>query len=398
MGFILLRLFSAAAVALFAVVIIRRGKSGRGRAFAAGGMVLGLALFFISFLPAILFTDYEGLETTGEYEVGQAQAILMDENREETFERDGSRREVPVYFFYPETENVREDGFPVIVFSHGAFGYYASNMSSYLELASHGYVVISMDHPYHALFTRDTEGKRITSDCGFVREVMGINGDGASEEEIWELSRGWLSLRTQDMDFVIDAVKETAKDAGGEGEGFDPQIWFFQSGEEAGIRRAMAIADTEKIGIMGHSLGGAASVTVGRSRDDIGAVINLDGTMLGEEIGCENGVYEYYEEPYPVPLLMIDNEEHYREGEKLGSLYVNSFVLQNAVCGTHTYFAGSGHMNFTDLPLLSPILASLLGTGSVDAQECIETMNGIILNFFDYYLKGQGELSIAPKY
>lgn len=55
-------------------------------------------------------------------------------------------------------------------------------------------------------------------------------------------------------------------------------------------------------------------------------------------------------------------------------------------------------MNFTDLPLFSPPLASLLGTGNVDARECIETMNSIILQFFDYYLKGQGELSIAPKY
>ena len=38
------------------------------------------------------------------------------------------------------------------------------------------------------------------------------------------------------------------------------------------------------------------------------------------------------------------------------------------------------------------------GLGNVDARECIETMNSIILQFFDYYLKGQGELSIAPKY
>ena len=38
------------------------------------------------------------------------------------------------------------------------------------------------------------------------------------------------------------------------------------------------------------------------------------------------------------------------------------------------------------------------GTGSIDAQDCIETMNGIVLQFFDYYLKGMGELQIRECY
>ncbi len=399
MGFILLRLFAAAAAVLCAAALIKRRRVRKSGGFAIAGMVLGLLLFAVSFLPSLLFTDYEGLEPTGEYEVGQARAILVDKDRAEAFESDGSRREVPVYFYYPENGDATEEGFPLVVFSHGAFGYYQSNVSAYLELASHGYVVVSLDHPYHSFFTTDTQGKRITVDPGFMREVMGANQDNMSQEEIWELSRGWLELRTQDMDFVIDSMKDAAEEAGAAGEGSLSSAWFFESDEqERGIRGALAMTDIERIGLMGHSLGGAASVTVGRSREDIGAVADLDGTMLGEETGFENGVCTYFAEPYPVPLLMIDNEEHYRVGREAGALYVNSFILENAVCSVHTYFEGSGHMNFTDLPLFSPPLASLLGTGNVDARECIETMNSIILQFFDYYLKGQGELSIAPKY
>jgi hypothetical protein len=55
-------------------------------------------------------------------------------------------------------------------------------------------------------------------------------------------------------------------------------------------------------------------------------------------------------------------------------------------------------MNFTDLPLISPFLADMLGTGSVDAGECIDTMNGIILRFYDCYLKNEGEFSVEESY
>ena len=55
-------------------------------------------------------------------------------------------------------------------------------------------------------------------------------------------------------------------------------------------------------------------------------------------------------------------------------------------------------MNFTDLPLFSPALSSLLGTGTVDETQCILTMNEMILQYFNYYLKGEGELNISERY
>ena len=75
-----------------------------------------------------------------------------------------------------------------------------------------------------------------------------------------------------------------------------------------------------------------------------------------------------------------------------------TYVLDNAKTSAHTYFRGSGHMNFTDLPLFSPALASMLGTGDVDAQACIEQTNALVLAWFDEYLKDQGHSSIAESY
>lgn len=353
----------------------------------------GILILALSLVPAMLFTGYEGLETSGGYGVRMTSAILVDENRIESFETDGSKREIPVHFYYPETENGNENSFPLIVFSHGAFGYYQSNTSTYMELASHGYVVVSLDHPYHSFFTEDTNGQLITVNPKFMQEVMYSNEGSTSEKEIFELSSKWLAIRTADIKFVLDRV-EAAK-----AKGECQEEWFINSEEACQeILDVLAMTDISQIGLMGHSLGGAASVTVGREREDVDAVIDLDGTMLGEQLSYENGTYQYYEEAYPIPILSIDNEEHYLQSEAIEGLYVNNVVLKNAVDSKHTYFVGSKHMNFTDLPLFSPALVSLLGTGSIDETECVIMMNDIILQYFDYYLKDKGEVMINECY
>ena len=55
-------------------------------------------------------------------------------------------------------------------------------------------------------------------------------------------------------------------------------------------------------------------------------------------------------------------------------------------------------MNYTDLPLFSPLLAGLLGTGDVDSEACINKMNEITADFLDYHLKGEGEFAVEETY
>ena len=57
----------------------------------------------------------------------------------------------------------------------------------------------------------------------------------------------------------------------------------------------------------------------------------------------------------------------------------------------HEYIAGAAHMNFTDLPLFAPPLAAALGTGTVDATECIEAVNEMVLEYMNCYLAGAGK-------
>lgn len=345
--------------------------------------ILAVVLFTFASVPAFLFTGYEGLPTTGQYKVKMAEDIWVDESRVEEFEKDGSKREVPVHFYYPEVEGDVKGEFPLVIFSHGAFGYYQSNTSTYQELASRGYVVISLDHPYHSFFTTDTDGKLITVDPGFMQEVQYVNENGTPEDDIFDVSSKWLKLRTADVNFVIDTAKAVKKG---------------QFKTTDGVKEALAMADDENIGMMGHSLGGATSVTIGRQREEVKAVIDLDGTMLGEQLAFENGRYRFNDEPYPIPILAVDTDYHHQAALEYGDLYVNNKVIENAVDGREVYFKGAGHMNFTDLPLFSPFLAKMLGTGTIDKVECMEKTNEIVGMFFDHYLKGEGEVVLAEYY
>ena len=363
------------------------------------GCIAALILLAIIIIPKLLFSDYAGLPTTGPYNVKMASAILVDANRVESFENDGSSREVPVYFYYPEADAAENaNSFPLVIFSHGAFGYYQSNTSTYMELASNGYVVISLDHPYHSFFTKDTSGKTIIVNPQFMQEVMYINEMGTPEQEIIELSHGWLDIRTADMNFVLDSVKETKETVTAPEENSLPSYWYIKESPAEELLNILAMTDTEQIGLMGHSMGGAASVTVGRTRNDIDAVIDLDGTMLGEQFSYINGVYDFYDETYPVPLLMVSNEPHYYDAQELADWYVNSWVLANAKDAKYTYFKGSGHMNFTDLPLFSPALAKMLGIGEANPEECVIKMNRLVLDYYNCYLKNMGEASVQESY
>ena len=377
-------------------LVQRRNEKIKKKSAIIWSAILGIMLIAFSLVPAFLFSDYRGRPVSGQYEISERNAILIDRSRTEDHEKDGSSREVPVHFYYPENMNEFEaHTLPLVIFSHGAFGYYQSNTSTYMELASNGYVVASLDHPYHAFFTTDSAGKTIIADLSFIRTAMDVgNSEEISETELFEITSGWMNLREADMNFVIDTIRKAVS-----GPVFDDS-WYISESSKDDIAGIIRLIDAEHIGLMGHSLGGATAVTVGR-REDISAVIDLDGTMLGEETGVENGKVLINEKPYTTPLLCFDSETHHNdriEAEKTGYVYANNVILEHAAEGYSTYIKGAAHMNFTDLPLFAPALARMLGMGSVEPEACIDQVNALVLEFFNCYLKGTGTFAVKESY
>jgi dienelactone hydrolase len=341
--------------------------------FVGRSMLFTFALFL-----AILCPQYQPLKTTGAYEVATAKHTWVDNSRLDAYSDSGENRALTVEFWYP---NNADQKYPLVIFSHGAFGFSGSNYSTFVELASNGYVVASIGHTNQAFYTMSVDGKLTTVDPEFITRASEINAmhDTMHEEEIYNTTKDWMALRTADENFVIDQILSAC-----EAEQNDS---LFSS------------INADKIGLMGHSLGGASSAQIGRERSDIDAIIVLDGTMLGEEIAFENGSVVMNNTPYPIPLLNIYAEDHYSNAKELvGDAYNNFNATKNAVCAYETVFQNAGHLNFTDLPLFSPILAKMLGVGTIDARYCIETTNQVVLSFFDSYLKNTGEPNIQKEY
>ncbi|WMC92356.1 alpha/beta hydrolase family protein [Kineothrix sp. MB12-C1] len=365
------------ALASTVMLIRKKGKEYRIRNNILR-FVRNCFIFTFALSPAILFPQYEQPEPTGGYEVATAKYTWTDNSRADEFSESGGNRALTVEFWYPENA---DKTYPLVVFSHGAFGFSGSNYSTFLELASNGYIVASIGHTYHAFYTMDTTGKITTVDTGFINKVSEINAvhDTQHEEEIYNTTSGWLKLRTDDENFVIDTILRQCKNNNTD--------------------TLFSIINTERIGLMGHSLGGASSAQIGREHDDIDAVIILDGTMLGEEVAFENNAVVLNDTPYPIPLLNIYAEDHYTNSKELvGDAYNNFYTTKNAVCAYETVFKNAGHLNFTDLPLFSPTLAGMLGVGTIDERYCIETMNKVVLEFLNSYLKDAGVPKIEKEY
>lgn len=315
---------------------VKENKKTSKKIWIVLAIIAGIILAAAVVIPKLLFPAYQEPVVTGDHQVQEELFTWVDESRVETFSDTGEKRALTVKFWYPKEEG----NYPLVVFSHGAFGVIDSNYSTCKELASNGYVVASIAHPYHAMFVEDANGKVTIADMDFVKQVYGGSSEYSEEAErqMYESEKEWMALRTADEHFVLNTILSKAKE------------------KEEG---AFALIDEEKIGLFGHSMGGASSVQLGRERDDIDAVIDLEGTMLGEYTGFENGFEIYNEEPYTVPVLDVNSKAVRDDIEKLenehdGWQYVNDYFGQRATDYREVVFDGAGNI-FT--PMVSVILA-----------------------------------------
>jgi dienelactone hydrolase len=350
--------------------------------------VVMLLLVFIAVTPALIFPPYHMPQVTGIHQVATITYSYTDENRIETFTNTGESRKVNIEFWYPQDAELPSDTgvkYPLVVFSPGSFGTRSSNTSTYLELASNGYVVCSIDHPYHSFYTVDSEGNSVWVDSSFLQEVMDANTGKYDEETDFKLTQKWMSLQKEDINFVLDTIIAHTKDA--------------HSGE------VYSLIDTQKIGLIGHSLGGAASAQVARERDDIDAVINLDADLIGEYLDYVDGKTVINDKIYPVPLLTIYTDDMMRVIAKVTDqdrVVAGRQVTENAPDAHEIYIAGTNHFSLTDLPLLSPFLVAMINSSAnigggheADKYAILEQMNGIVLEFFNVYLNGEGSFTSA---
>ena len=334
-------------------------------AFRRFGLILVLILLVAT--PLVLFPPHQPLPATGPHAVTTARHTYADESRVERFSDKEENRRVNVAFWYPQVAP-RGETFPLVVFSHGGLGTETSNESLFLELASHGYVVASIGHPYHTLRTEDESGRATFVNMDYVR---GLQQEDAKrdKEQSFRYYQTWMETRMGDIDLAIDAILNNA------------------SNNADGV---YSLVDVGRIGVMGHSLGGSAALAMPRQRDDIDAVIALEAPFLYDIIGVEKGEFSWLDAAYPAPVLNIYSDSSWSHLAEWPQYARNHELLASAsptVVSLH--LPGAGHFSLTDLALASPLLVQLLeGTSTaVDHTAYLQAVNQACLDFFDRYLK-----------
>lgn len=379
-----LRYYALAALllvlALLAMMSLIRKREEK-RPYKASRVIskaLGMTLLiFLVTLPAILFPQHEAIEPTGEYQVATANYSYTDAKRIETYTDVGECRKLNVRMWFPKDGKGR---FPLIMFSHGAFGVKTSNISLYNELASHGYVVCSIDHTYQCLYTRGEDRRTILMDMTYMKEMSDENAY-IDKQRSYDLYQKWMKIRTDDMNFVLDHILQEVT-------GLDADTVYTH-------------IDPTKIGVMGHSLGGSASLGIGRMRPDVSAVIALESPFMCDITGVKDGEFVFTDTIYPVPLLTVYSDQGWGLLPNAPQ-YAANYALLSTTNPTvsNIHISGVGHLSLTDLALESPLLTRMLNgkRSTTDSVYCLKTINKICLDFFDRYLKGKHDFTSVGTY
>ena len=237
--------------------------------------------------------------------------------------------------------------FPLVIFSHGLGGYKTQNLINIERLVSQGYIVIAPDHTYDATLTVFEDGSTAGFEAGLPDEV--------SEEEFWEVRIPQLNSRSSDISFIIDNL-QTMK-----------EYMLYES------------IDFTKIGIFGHSFGGATSIVSSYNDNRISACLNLDGWFVPIQDKVIN-------KGLKIPFCYIGQESW--DDTPLNYPKLNLFYKN---CQSDTYVLkvkGTNHFDYADMPYFSKIGRKIASGDEVDNLFTIRLSN-MITGFFDEYLKNK---------
>lgn len=345
------------AVVALSVIIFRKIRPWRKK----------LTLFFGA-LVILLFTAFQVvvpvhpiIATTGEYTVVKAEEYFTYPTTNQELETSAGSREVPVTLWHPE--KVEDINGQLILFSHGSFGIADSNDSLFNELASHGYVVVSLSHPYHSFTTTLENGSNIRVDMGYLRQVIGSQNSDDLEETLKDLEK-WAQVHEDDLIQVLEQIQTKNTD-----------------------NDVLKAVNSDQVILMGHSLGGTAAINLGRERKDVAAVIALESPFSGDimEINQDN-TYEFTQAPYPLPLLNIYSDAIWTDLEE-STLYEQNwnYVQMENDQYQSVYIEGSGHIGLTDFHRVSPFLTNVIdgGLNSEDYQTILKQINESVLVFLE---------------
>lgn len=193
---------------------------------------------------------------------------------------------------------------PVILFSpgYGASRAFYSGLAA--DLASRGYVVLAVDHPYEVAVTQLADGR-----------VVGPAHDAGrtGAERVADMERQ-VVVRADDLRFVLDQIARPS------------QLPTVLAGR----------LDASRVAATGHSFGGATAALLASQDPRIGAAADIDGMLYGDVRG----------ETFRGPFLLVESDRT----ESLAPYMAATQAVLSRVSASGWRYAigGANHFSFTD--------------------------------------------------
>ncbi|WP_036799077.1 hypothetical protein [Pleurocapsa sp. PCC 7319] len=381
----------------------------------------------------ILFGNVKELpKPVGKYIVGITQLDFTDKSRKKvlTFEEDNAFREIPVIIFYPAESNGGQDSasysspeildleilskmtfglvsnnvakiktncyqdvpisssqdkYPVILFNHGYGSYAMQNTILCSDLASSGYIVVSVGHPYESLGVKYLDGRVIKMDKTIQKKLKSGNLSKEykknarrvlkeSKKKYYSDSKAMQTteyLFLENNQYLNDNVKIWTADSS----------FVADSLEELNTGKIESVFKSKLqlnlgLGITGHSYGGATAAQTCLNDDRFVAGINMDGGTLGDFL------YEDIKKPFML----------------LGSPVIKNISRTTYIYNTEdTYMAilnRTAHLGYTDALFILRQVNILNQIGKREKYEFREIITNYHLSFFEKYLVGNQEIEL----
>ncbi|KJB88036.1 hypothetical protein AZ66_09715 [Paenibacillus sp. E194] len=248
--------------------------------------------------------------------------------------------------------------YPLVLLSHGMATSKVLHASQAENLASHGFIVITIDHTYSTFATIFPNGS-----------VTGYKTKNTTIDDRKKVGNIW----TQDVEFVINQFEKLNSGA-------------IESQFKGKI-------DLNNIGVMGHSFGGATAFNATYLDHRIKAGINMDGSLIEvENRDVINKPFMFIRSGSFKDWLVDFKNDKNSDNEIIKQLSDELNIMQNVIKhgGSTIYVEGTEHFNFTDLQFYSPLIKLTGITGNMDGKRGSWIVNQYVLDFFNKHLKGTG--------
>jgi predicted dienelactone hydrolase len=378
-----------------------------------------LAIVGLTVLFALLWRDHKTATTlpepTGHFAVGRTTYTWMnDAETDELAPSPGTKREVVVWMWYPATAtsgaagaaapaeylpapwrsaltqysgalmsqfltrdlslvrahstsdpevSPEQHSYPVVVMRAGG-GALTTDFTTLAEdLASHGYVVVGFDAPYRTIVV-------VLPDNRVVTRPPADDPESLPADQLDRLANKLLPMWTNDTKFVVSQLEN---------------LNTGQSGKFTGR------LDTQRLGMFGHSFGGATALQFCHDDPRCKAGIDIDGAPFGSVV--QDGLTQ--------PFMFVLSD-HSREMADPGSkeIHANIESIYDRLPNGRLFITirGANHFSFSDEMLVKSQyvvgLLHVLGISRLDGRRGLAITTEYVRTFFDVYLKGAPATSL----